>query len=104
MPVFTMGLQSGLQKLLNPTQPMTNVMTGNVTQMVLDGLARGGDVEARRAMAGATLRVVPGFALGCLVGALLVHRFSLSALGLPALISLALAVASRHSAASEKAH
>lgn len=103
MPVFAMGLQSGLQKLLNPAQPATNVMTGNATQMVLDALARGGDVDARRAKAGATLRVVLGFALGCLVGALLVHRFSLSALGLPAVISLVLAFTARQSAASEKA-
>ena len=91
LPVLAMGIQNGLYKVVEPTEPMTTVMTGNVIQLVIGSFGGStGVVPAGKLVA--IVRLVIGFAIGCLFGAGLVTSHSLGALLVPALILLALSV------------
>ena len=83
-PVFAMGIQNGLYKIKTPTEAMTTVMTGNVTQFVLEIM------KERSAKAFAIFKLIIGFAIGCLAAAWMVTQHSLGALLLPAVILMAL--------------
>lgn len=63
-----MGAQNGYGKLLLAKLPASTVMTGNVTQLVIDALDRAGGAE-RPALASLGAGVL-AFALGCVAGAL----------------------------------
>lgn len=84
-----MGAQNGYGKLLLAKLPASTVMTGNVTQLVIDCLDRAGGAErpALAALGGAIL----SFALGCVAGAL-ASRWGM-AVGLLPAVALLLAMA-----------
>lgn len=63
-----MGAQNGYGKLLLAQLPASTVMTGNVTQLVIDALDRAGGTE-RPALLSLASGVL-GFAAGCVAGAL----------------------------------
>jgi uncharacterized membrane protein YoaK (UPF0700 family) len=86
LPVIAMGLQNALYKVISPTEPMTTVMTGNVITLVIEA-TRGSITEARVLN---LVRLILGFAMGCLCGAWLVTLHSLGALFVPAFILLSL--------------
>lgn len=84
-----MGAQNGYGKLLLASLPASTVMTGNVTQWVIDSLDRAGGAErpALAALGGGIL----AFALGCMAGAL-ASRWGMATGLLPA-VALLLAMA-----------
>jgi uncharacterized membrane protein YoaK (UPF0700 family) len=88
-----MGAQNGYGKLLLAKLPASTVMTGNVTQLVIDSLDRVGGAE-RPSLAGLAGGVL-AFAAGC-VGGALASRWGMGYGLLPAVaLLLALAVLSR---------
>lgn len=90
-PVMAMAIQTGLYKIVSPAEPMTTVMSGNVTQLALEIVGfRGesGDRLSHLPKFYSILRVILGFALGCIAGALIVSNFSLGALILPGIFFL----------------
>ncbi|MBI1190978.1 MAG: DUF1275 domain-containing protein [Tepidisphaera sp.] len=79
--VFAMGVQAVLSRISK--LPMTNVMTGNVTQLTIDVLERGQRPEAlRSAMNG--LMLVGAFAAGAAGAGLGATRFGMKVLIVPA--------------------
>lgn len=93
LPVVAMGIQNAVYKILYPTEPMTTVMTGNVIQAALETVGYGVTPTsglARKNRIRSTLRLVFGFASGCLAGAWAVHRWALAALIIPALLLVSL--------------
>lgn len=98
LPVVAMAIQNGVCKISNPTDPMTTVMTGNVTQMALEFIGykgQVGDKISHRPKLYAILRVMLGFALGCFSGAWMVQNYSLGTLIIPAVLFLGLALYKR---------
>lgn len=93
-PVIAMAIQNAVCKIAMPTDPMTTVMTGNVTQVALEFIGYKGQVGDKvsvRPKLNAILRVILGFALGCFSGAFLVDTYSLGVLLFPAFLFLVLA-------------
>ena len=86
-----MGAQNGYGKLLLAKLPASTVMTGNVTQLVIDCLDRadGAERPAPAALGSAIL----AFAAGCVAGAL-ASRWGM-AIGLLPAVALLLAMAAR---------
>jgi uncharacterized membrane protein YoaK (UPF0700 family) len=96
LPVFAMGIHNSLDKIARPTEPMTTVMTGNVTQMMLfltgyrtENMT---NHEAQVTKAKSIFRVIAGFATGCLLASWTVHHFALASLIAPGLATLAIAI------------
>lgn len=85
-----MGAQNGYGKLLLAKLPASTVMTGNVTQLVIDCLDRAGG-EQRPALAALGGGVL-AFAAGCVMGAL-ASRWGMGLGLLPAVALLALMAA-----------
>ncbi len=88
---FAMGMQNAVHRLLLPALAPTTVMTGNVTQFVIDvvDLARTGAPDARERLA----RMGPAilaFGAGAIGGALCYQLMSFWALAIPAAVLLAL--------------
>lgn len=81
MPVLAMGIQNALYRIINPTDPMTTVMTGNVTSMMIEVITKG--FTARFI---SFANVILGFSVGCFVAAWSVTHFSLASLMIPALV------------------
>lgn len=97
-PVVAMAIQNAVGKIASPTDPMTTVMTGNVTQMVLEFVGfkgESGDPLSHRLKFYAILRVIIGFAIGCFSGAWMVAHYTLGALLLPAALFFILAIYKR---------
>ncbi|TFW00542.1 DUF1275 domain-containing protein [Oxalobacteraceae bacterium OM1] len=98
--VFAMGVQNATMRIALPALPPTTVMTGNVTQVVIDAvglLAGEGDEEARKGMRARLHKMWPGIAaffLGAAGGALGYLFFGFRSLALPAIVCLALAMTS----------
>ncbi|MFM0619290.1 YoaK family protein [Paraburkholderia nemoris] len=95
---MAMGVQNARGRLLQVTGLPNTVMTGNVTQIVLDlielihrGAAGGHGQQVRRRLK-STLAAMCGFAVGAIFGALAYVNFSFLAIALPvaALLFLAL--------------
>jgi uncharacterized membrane protein YoaK (UPF0700 family) len=98
-PVVAMAIQNAVCKIAAPTDPMTTVMTGNVTQMALEFIGykgQVGDKVSHRPKLYSILRVILGFAVGCFSGAWMVTNYSLGALLIPAFLFLALAIYKRN--------
>jgi uncharacterized membrane protein YoaK (UPF0700 family) len=93
-----MGAQNGYGKLLLAKLPASTVMTGNVTQLVIDTLDRAGGAE-RPALA-ALCSGVLAFAAGCVAGAL-ASRWGMGYGLLPAVVLLLVLAARSQPAASE---
>lgn len=87
LPVLAMGIQNALFKILYPVDPMTTVMTGNVTSMVLE-LTTLGLTEKVKSFS----RVILGFTCGCFFAAWAVKMHSLGALLIPAVMLASLAI------------
>ena len=90
-----MAIQNGLNKILSASEPMTTVMTGNVISFALELIGYSsstGTPEAHKKKAMSLLRVIIGFALGCLVSAWMVVNHSMGALILPGTILALLAL------------
>jgi uncharacterized membrane protein YoaK (UPF0700 family) len=94
---MAMGVQNARGRLLQVTGLPNTVMTGNVTQVVLDVIelihrgAGGGHGQQVRGRLEATLAAMGGFALGAIIGALAYVRFSFLAIALPVAVLLFLA-------------
>ena len=88
-----MGVQNAAGRLAWHTLSPTTVMTGNVTQIVLDvvDLLRGAADDALRQRIGKFFWPIVGFGLGAIAGGLAVLRVSMLALLLPLAILSALA-------------
>lgn len=86
-----MGAQNGYGKLLLAKLPASTVMTGNVTQLVIDCLDRAGGAE-RPALAALGSGIL-AFAAGCVAGAL-ASRWGM-AIGLLPAVALLLAMAAQ---------
>lgn len=89
-----MGVQNATARLVLPTLAPTTVMTGNVTQLVIDAvdLLRGaGGPEVRERSARFVAPIV-AFAAGAIAGAFGFVHFGFAALLAPLLVLLALAV------------
>lgn len=83
-----MGAHSAASKLLLATLAPTSMMTGNVTQLVIDTVdrLRGAADAATRARCAKFFWPVLAFALGCAAAALAYRAFGFVALALPAAI------------------
>jgi uncharacterized membrane protein YoaK (UPF0700 family) len=92
-----MGVQNAAGRLAFADLAPTTVMTGNVTQFVLDlvDLARGPADAAVRARLHKLLWPIFGFAAGAICGAVLTRQVALSALALPLVILAGLALLQR---------
>ncbi|WP_280155767.1 YoaK family protein [Piscinibacter sp. XHJ-5] len=91
-----MGVQNAASRLAFGALAPTTVMTGNVTQLVIDAvdLLRGAGDEAVRGRIGKFLWPAVAFGTGAICGAIAHLHAALWALGLPLLILMALAAAS----------
>lgn len=93
-PVIAMAIQNAVCKISAPTDPMTTVMTGNVTAMALEFIGfkgQVGDKAGHKPKLYSILRVIAGFAIGCFSGAWMVEYYTLGALLIPAFLFLVLA-------------
>lgn len=91
-----MGVQNAYGKLLLPQLAATTVMTGNVTQLVIDAIdAARGPGAARPADKMKLLWPVLSFAAGAFGGALAVSRYGMAALLLPCFLLAVLAATAR---------
>jgi uncharacterized membrane protein YoaK (UPF0700 family) len=94
---FAMGVQNARGKLLQTPGLPNTVMTGNVTQIVLDTVElihrgpAGGHGQQVRERLRATLAPMSGFAVGAILGAFAYLRISFFAIILPVAILLLLA-------------
>jgi len=92
-----MGVQNARGKLLQVSGLPNTVMTGNVTQIVLDVIelihrgAAGGHGQQVSERLKWTLAAMCGFAAGAILGALAYMQFSFVAIALPVAVLLALA-------------
>ena len=87
-----MGIQNAASRLIWSTLTPTTVMTGNVTQLVIDmvDLVRGASEPGLSSRARRFLWPVVAFAIGAILGAFAFHRFSFLALALPVVLLLGL--------------
>jgi uncharacterized membrane protein YoaK (UPF0700 family) len=87
-----MGVHSGVSKLLLGHLAPTSMMTGNVTQIVIDlvDLARGARDPGLDARFAKFAWPLAAFAAGCIGAAFAFHRFGFAALVVPCLILLGL--------------
>jgi uncharacterized membrane protein YoaK (UPF0700 family) len=84
--VTAMGIQNAIHRLTPTFGPMTTVMTGNVTNWLVEMLEPLTPEGARkRHLLG---RVIASFAAGCIGGALGVARFGFVVLAVPAAVTL----------------
>ncbi|MGF6773759.1 uncharacterized membrane protein YoaK (UPF0700 family) [Paraburkholderia sp. GAS199] len=94
---MAMGVQNARGKLLQTTGLPNTVMTGNVTQVVLDVVelihrgTRGGHGQQVSERLRWTLEAMGGFAAGAIAGALAYVRFSFAALLVPVAVLLFMA-------------
>ncbi len=90
-----MGAQNAVGRLLLPSVTPTTVMTGNVTQLVIDSvdLWRGANDPAIRARAVRVVMPVVAFALGAIGGAFVYAAAGFAALLVPMVVLVALAKA-----------
>jgi uncharacterized membrane protein YoaK (UPF0700 family) len=92
-----MGVQNARGKLLQTAGLPNTVMTGNVTQVVLDVIelihrgTHGSHGEQVRSRLGRTLAAMGGFALGAIAGALVYKQVAFFAIALPVAVLLLLA-------------
>jgi uncharacterized membrane protein YoaK (UPF0700 family) len=104
---MAMGVQNACGRLLQTTGLPNTVMTGNVTQVVLDVIElihrgmQGGHAEQVSERLKKTLAAMSGFAVGAILGALAYVRFSFAAIALPVAVMLVLAWHRRGSEAGE---
>lgn len=89
-----MGVHSATSRLQLASLPPTSMMTGNVTQLILDvtDLARGAGDDATRVRAIRFARAIAGFACGAVLGAFGYTQLGFAALALPLVILLVLIV------------
>lgn len=89
-----MGVHSATSRLQLASLPPTSMMTGNVTQLILDvtDMARGAADDATRTRAVRFLRAIVGFAGGAVLGAFGYMQLGFAALALPLAILLVLIV------------
>lgn len=80
-----MGVQNAVARLLLPQQTPTTVMTGNVTQLVIDlvDLLRGEQDPALRQRCIKFVWPIVAFAIGCIGGAFAYVNLGFAALALP---------------------
>jgi uncharacterized membrane protein YoaK (UPF0700 family) len=106
-----MGVHSGVSKLLLVHLAPTSMMTGNVTQIVIDAVDliftpwRGAPDPGLGARFEKFVWPLAAFAVGCIGAAFAFHRFGFAALVVPCLILLGLMVSARPApAAQAQAH
>jgi uncharacterized membrane protein YoaK (UPF0700 family) len=89
-----MGIQNAAARLVLPTLTPTTVMTGNVTQLVIDAvdLLRGATDTATTSRARRFVWPIVSFAMGAIVGAFGYVHFGFVALLLPLCVLLLLAL------------
>jgi uncharacterized membrane protein YoaK (UPF0700 family) len=89
-----MGVHSATSRLLLGHLAPTSMMTGNVTQIVIDlvDAMRGAGDPGLKARCGKFIWPLAAFACGCVVAAFAFHRFGFAALVVPVLILLGLLV------------
>jgi len=87
-----MGVHSATSRLQLASLPPTSMMTGNVTQLILDvtDVLRGAADAATRTRAAKFLRAIAGFACGAILGAFGYTHVGFAALALPLAILLVL--------------
>lgn len=90
-----MGVQNAYGKLLLPQLAATTVMTGNVTQLVIDAIDAARGARPAPAEKWKLLWPVLSFAAGAFGGALAVSRCGMAALLLPCALLAALAATAR---------
>jgi len=92
-----MGAHSAISRLLLGHLAPTSMMTGNVTQIVIDAvdLLRGADDPGLKSRFAKFAWPLTAFAIGCVAAAFGYLWFGFAALALPALILVALLVAER---------
>jgi uncharacterized membrane protein YoaK (UPF0700 family) len=98
-----MGAHSATSRLLLGHLAPTSMMTGNVTQIVIDtvDLLRGADDPGLAARFAKFLWPMTAFAAGCVAAAFGYHWFGFAALVLPVLILLGLLVAEKPAPAAQ---
>ena len=99
-----MGVHSATSRLLLGHLAPTSMMTGNVTQIVIDlvDAIRGSDDPGLKARCVKFIWPLVAFALGCIAAAFAFHRFGFAALVLPILILVGLLVAEAPAPAGQK--
>jgi uncharacterized membrane protein YoaK (UPF0700 family) len=97
MPVLAMGIQNALYRITNPTDPMTTVMTGNVTSMIIEAITKGFTTRFK-----SFASVILGFTIGCFVAAWSVLHYSLGALIIPALMLIIYALTLKDSSTATR--
>jgi uncharacterized membrane protein YoaK (UPF0700 family) len=92
-----MGVHSGVSKLLLGHLAPTSMMTGNVTQIVIDlvDLLRGARDPGQGARFAKFVWPLAAFAAGCIAAAFAFRWFGFAALALPSLILLGLMLSTR---------
>ena len=100
-----MGAHSAISRLLLGHLAPTSMMTGNVTQIVIDAvdLLRGADDPGLKTRFAKVLWPLLSFAVGCIVAAFGYLWFGFAALALPVLILVGLLVSERPQVASPAA-
>lgn len=90
-----MGAHSATSRLLLAHLAPTSMMTGNVTQIVIDltDAARGASDPGLTSRCAKFIWPLAAFAIGCVVAAFAFHRFGFAALVLPVVILLGLMAA-----------
>lgn len=98
-----MGAHSATSRMLLGHLAPTSMMTGNVTQIVIDGVdcLRGADDPGLGARLAKFLWPLAAFAVGCIAAAFAYHRFGFAALVLPVLILLGLLVSEKPAPAGQ---
>ena len=97
--IVAMAMQNAVQRVHFANMPPTTLMTGNVTQAILDaddliwGVERV-DAAAVRGRLRLTLRGIISFACGCAVAALLYYWFGFWCLAVPVAVGAAAAILS----------
>jgi uncharacterized membrane protein YoaK (UPF0700 family) len=95
--VTAMAMQNAVQRVHFASMPPTTLMTGNITQAVLDadaliwGLEKV-DAAAVRTRLRQTVRGIISFACGCAVAALLYYWFGFWCLAVPVAVGAAAAI------------
>jgi uncharacterized membrane protein YoaK (UPF0700 family) len=98
-----MGAHSASSRLLLGHLAPTSMMTGNVTQIVIDtvDLLRAADDPGLKARFAKFAWPLAAFAVGCVAAAFAYHRFGFAALVLPALILVGLLVSEKPAVAGQ---
>jgi uncharacterized membrane protein YoaK (UPF0700 family) len=95
--ITAMAMQNAVQRVHFASMPPTTLMTGNITQAVLDaddliwGIEKV-DAAAIRARLVRTLRGIISFAAGCALGALLYYWFGFWCLAVPVAVGAVAAI------------